>query len=82
MRQTGTIGILVLASLVGLTTGGIPEAGAVSYPERPVEIIVGFPAGGVMDLVTRAVADATKPFFPQALVVTNKPGGAGMIAMA
>ncbi len=82
MRKAEMIRILVLASLMVLTIGGIPKARAASYPERPVEIIVGFPAGGVVDLVARTGADATKPFFPQPLVVNNKPGGAGVIGMA
>jgi len=83
MRRAGIIGILVLVGLMILPVGGgAPEAEAAAFPERPVEIIVGFPAGGVMDLVTRALADATKAHFPQALVVSNKPGGAGMIGMA
>jgi tripartite-type tricarboxylate transporter receptor subunit TctC len=50
------------------------------YPERPVQILVGYPAGGPADLSARALAKAAEPFFPKPIAVVNKPGGSGVLA--
>jgi tripartite-type tricarboxylate transporter receptor subunit TctC len=48
--------------------------------DRPVKIIVGFPAGGTVDLIARVVADKMKDALGQAVIVENKPGAIGRIA--
>jgi tripartite-type tricarboxylate transporter receptor subunit TctC len=53
---------------------------AQSWPTRPIRLIIGFPAGGGMDRVGRAVAEALRPHLPQPLVVENRAGANGAIA--
>jgi tripartite-type tricarboxylate transporter receptor subunit TctC len=48
--------------------------------DRPVRIIVGFPAGGTVDLIARVVADKMKDSLGQPVIVENKPGAIGRIA--
>jgi len=60
-----------------LTGGVLPAA---EYPQRPVQILVGFPAGGPADLSARALAEASKPFFPKPFTVVNRPGGGSVLA--
>lgn len=53
-----------------------------TYPEKPVTMVVPFPAGGTVDLVARALVEAAKPYFPQPIAVVNRPGGAGTVGTA
>jgi tripartite-type tricarboxylate transporter receptor subunit TctC len=55
---------------------------AAQVPERSVTLLAGYPAGGLVDVVTRLVAEAMKPKFPNGLVVVNRPGAAGSVAVA
>lgn len=50
-----------------------------AFPAKPVRLIVMFPAGGVVDLVARAVAEKMSGFLGQPVVVDNKVGASGMI---
>jgi tripartite-type tricarboxylate transporter receptor subunit TctC len=50
------------------------------YPNRPIEIIVGFAPGGATDLASRAVASTINEYLGQPAVVVNKAGGGGIIA--
>jgi tripartite-type tricarboxylate transporter receptor subunit TctC len=52
------------------------------YPARPVEMIVPWPAGGGTDVMARVFADAARPFFPQQIIVINRPGAIGSIGFA
>jgi len=63
-----------------LALGSLP-AGAQPYPARPVEIIVTTSPGSGGDLVSRAVSEIARRerFLPQALVVVNRIGGAGVL---
>lgn len=55
---------------------------AQAYPEKPVSLIVPFGAGGLPDQVARNLAEAAKPHFPKAILVVNRPGGAGTVGGA
>jgi len=52
---------------------------AKGYPERPIRIIVPFPAGGTADILPRVVAEHLASRWRQPLVVDNRPGAAGNI---
>lgn len=51
------------------------------YPERPVNLVVSFPAGGGTDATMRAFAKAFQEVTGQPMTVENKPGGGSMIAL-
>ncbi|MBV7485467.1 tripartite tricarboxylate transporter substrate binding protein [Bordetella sp. BOR01] len=55
-------------------------AQAAGYPERPLRMLVGFPAGGASDVAARAVAAKMEALLGQPVVVENKPGAASNIA--
>ncbi len=55
---------------------------AAQYPDRPVTMIAGFPAGGTVDIVARVLVEGMKPRFPKGIVVVNKPGAGGAVAVA
>ena len=49
------------------------------YPLRPVRIVVGFPAGGNTDIISRAMAQKLTDRFGQTVIVENRPGAGSMI---
>jgi tripartite-type tricarboxylate transporter receptor subunit TctC len=69
--------ILVLGTLVGL----LCAPATAQYPERTATLISGFPAGGMVDIVARALAEGMKDRYPKGLVVLNRPGMGGAIAI-
>jgi len=51
------------------------------YPNRPIKIIIPFPPGNTTDIMTRLIAPKLQERLGQAIVVENKPGGAGTVGM-
>jgi len=54
---------------------------AAEFPTKEVQIIVPYAAGGATDLVFRALAASTSKYLGKAVVVVNKPGGAGAVGV-
>jgi tripartite-type tricarboxylate transporter receptor subunit TctC len=52
-----------------------------AYPAKPVRFIAGFPAGGPSDIVTRAVAKRMSELMGEPVVVENRAGAGGHIAV-
>lgn len=71
------------ATLGAATAFLLPQgASAQAYPSRPIRILVPFPAGGIVDIVTRALADPMQTDLGQTVVVEPKPGGNSTLATA
>lgn len=70
----------VLAVLTGFLAFDAGSALAQQYPEKPIEVIVGFSAGGGVDITARTLAPYLEKELGQPVVVVNKPGAGGAIA--
>ena len=68
----------LLAALIALAS--LPAAA--QYPDRPVKMLAGYPPGGLVDVVSRLVAEGMKGKYPAGLNVVNRPGAAGSLAVA
>lgn len=67
--------------LLGLAALAPWTGHAQTYPARPVRFVVGYPAGGAVDIVARTVAQAMAGPLGQPVVVENKPGAGSNIAI-
>jgi tripartite-type tricarboxylate transporter receptor subunit TctC len=79
--QKGFARLTVLVSLL-LFCPGTAKAADPDYPSKPVTLVVGFPAGGAIDLTARALVNGVKKHFPQPVIVENKGGAGGMVGLA
>ena len=64
------------ALLAGLAAGMPLRAALAAYPDRPIEWIVAYAAGGGTDTLARLLAEAMSPRLGQSIVIQNRPGGA------
>ncbi len=67
-------------ALAAAALGWAAAAGAGGYPERPIRLVVGYPAGGSADAGARHLAALVGKALGQQVVVENRPGAAGSVA--
>ncbi len=67
--------------LATLASGLLMAAQAQTFPTKPVTITTAFAAGSGPDAVLRQVSDKLSKLWNQPVLVNNKPGGGGFIAM-
>ena len=67
----------ILALLLALIVA--PALAQTPYPERPIHIIVPFPAGGPSDVMARLIGDKMSADFGQGVVIDNRPGANTLI---
>lgn len=72
---------IVWGAVAGAAAGAASRAFASeAWPQRPVRLVVPYPAGGGPDILTRMIAERVAPLLGQAIVVENKVGAGGAIA--
>jgi tripartite-type tricarboxylate transporter receptor subunit TctC len=74
--KTGTHHVFLLLCL--LATGAFGQ----SYPGKTVQMLLGFSAGGSVDIMARGVAEEMSTLLGQRFVVVNREGASGVVAMS
>lgn len=75
--KTAWMALIVSCAIFASVDGMAAEI----YPNRPIEITIGYAPGAGTDLGTRMIAEQAKKDLGQDVVCVNKPGGAGRIAL-
>src|SRR5713226_3270441 len=75
MRQSQ---VFVLAAFA---LGVAPAALAQSYPAKPIKIVIPFPPGNTMDIMTRLIGPKMTERLGQPIVAENRPGASGMLGL-
>jgi tripartite-type tricarboxylate transporter receptor subunit TctC len=70
-----------LAAIVIVFAGAAWAQSPGSYPARPVKIIVPFPPGNTMDIMSRLIGPKMSERLGQPILVENRPGASGMLGL-
>ena len=68
----------MLASGLSLTTGAGTALAQTQYPATTVKMLVGFPAGTVVDTLARLLADRLQPALGQPVIIEAAVGASGI----
>lgn len=79
MKLTTTAGLALALTTCASLLLGSSSALAQAYPNKPITMIVPWPAGGSTDRHLRALADLASKHLGQSIVVQNQPGGGGTL---
>jgi tripartite-type tricarboxylate transporter receptor subunit TctC len=74
------IALLLLVLAYCLTFHGVAHAQP-DYPNKPIRLTIPFPPGGASDILARTVADRLTESLRQRVLVDNRHGGGGLIAI-
>jgi tripartite-type tricarboxylate transporter receptor subunit TctC len=75
------VGLIVSVCLAALVSMGASEASAQNWPTKPIKAFIPFSAGSATDIIPRAVFDRVATDLGQPIVVENRGGAGGTIAV-
>ncbi|MFC4275469.1 tripartite tricarboxylate transporter substrate binding protein [Achromobacter aloeverae] len=81
LLAAATVATTALLALLSAAGAHAADAGAASYPDKPIRIILGFPAGGGSDVLLRSITPGLAQELGQPVIVDNRPGAGGNLAM-
>ena len=79
-RIKKVVALIIALGSVTFVHHATAQANAATYPSKPVKVLVGFSAGGGLDLLARIVAQRMSDQTGQAFVVENRPGAGSNVA--
>ncbi|HLX81814.1 MAG TPA: tripartite tricarboxylate transporter substrate binding protein [Burkholderiales bacterium] len=72
---------MILAGLLAAAAAWAPQLHAQGYPGKPIKVMIGYAPGGSADAGIRPLARVLEPLLGQPIIIENKPGNAGGVAM-
>ena len=81
MRKVFLVVLMICAVMSTAWAAGQQDGEVTVFPEKPIEIYVGYSVGGGTDVITRKLAQSMEEYLGQSVVVVNKPGGGGLVSM-
>src|SRR5688572_8216027 len=79
MRAMNRALVALMFAILGIVFSGNPAASA--YPDKLIRLVVSFPPGGSSDAIARIVQPGLERELGQSIVIENRPGAGGMIAI-
>ena len=76
--QTVRMKIVLFLSVVSILG---PSAVWASFPEKPVQVLVGWPVGSQNDMIDRAIVQNLQKILKQPVIIQNLPGGGGALVL-
>src|SRR5262245_52880210 len=78
---------ITLAALLGALLAPARDVAAQNFPARPIRVVVPYAAGGITDILARALGQKLGEAIGQSIVIDNRPGansqvGAEIVARA
>ena len=75
VSKAAALALTALALILAQTNSGLAE-----YPERPIRLLLPFPAGGAVDIVARVMAAQMANDLGKPILIENKSGAGGIVA--
>ena len=79
--MSGSASIAIRLAVVAVVLSLLPVTAAADYPDKPIIVIVHAKPGGAIDLTARVVAKVARKYTDVPLVIENRYGGSGAVAM-
>ena len=79
MPSLTMLGRATIAVIISGAVGSAASAWAQQYPVKPIRIVAPFGAGGLVDVLARAVGEKLRASLGQPIIVDNRPGSGGNI---
>ncbi len=79
MHRRPLIGALMLAALGAAALPAQAQPAARAFPEKPIRLVIAFPAGGPTDITMRQLAENAGKVLGQPVIIENKPGAGGTL---
>ncbi|MGH6626757.1 MAG: Bug family tripartite tricarboxylate transporter substrate binding protein [Burkholderiaceae bacterium] len=73
--------LMLAAFVAGSAAVNVAAQPAGTYPQKPIRLLVAAPAGSAPDVIARILGDKLNKSMGQSVIVDNKPGAGGIVAM-